>query len=117
MYLENIFHFFFLFKKLEKHFLAKTSVLNKICHEFRNWEIIQKILCSDFLCISLFLDILFCPKNVNTLRLVPRLKTCHYTCSFYIYNKLDFTQNVTYDLLAFTWLQKPSDRAARDSVW
>ena len=36
------------------------------------------------------------------MRLVLWLKMCHCTCTFHIYNKLDFTQNVTYDLLAFT---------------
>ena len=34
------------------------------------------------------------------------LKMCYFTCSFNIYEhdkELNFTQNVTYDLLAFTW--------------
>ena len=53
------------------------------------------------------------------MRLVPWLKMCHFTYTFYIYNKLDFTQNVTYDLLAFTWRggSWPSSNIPSTSRW
>ena len=31
-------------------------------------------------------------------------QTCHITCTFNIWEKLNFTQTVTHDILAFTWL-------------
>ena len=47
------------------------------------------------------------------LRLALWLKMCHFSCTFNICKTLNFTQNVTYDLLAFTWRFLSSYKSAR----
>ena len=52
-----------------------------------------------------FLTSYFFHKHINTLSwdLHYGSKCVIFTCSFNIYKELNFSQNVTYDLLAFTW--------------
>ena len=59
----------------------------------------------DFLCISLFFNPYFFHKKGQYLKLRPAswLKMCHFTWIFNIYKMLNFTKNVTYDLIALIW--------------
>ena len=64
----------------------------------------KAILCSDFLCISLFLTSCFFHKNVNTLSWDPHFGSKYVILSVLsISVKYSISPNVTYGLLAFTW--------------
>ena len=101
---------------MSTHHFWNCQLLRMVCWYFVSWMqegrkcifviLQEKQFCAQiFFVFHCFLTSYFFHKDINSFELRPALwlKMCHFTCSFKIYKEHNFTQNVTYDLLAFTW--------------